>query len=93
MKQILDRLARITGKEAPAVQLPYAIAYAAGVVTTAWAAVSGHTPMAPLEAVKMAKKKMFVTHAKASAELGYAPGSVDDALCRAVQWFTEKGTG
>jgi len=93
LKQILDRLARITGKEAPAVQLPYAIAYAAGVVTTAWAAVSGHTPMAPLEAVKMAKKKMFVTHAKASAELGYAPGSVDDALCRAVQWFTEKGTG
>jgi dihydroflavonol-4-reductase len=48
--------------------------------------------MAPLEAVKMAKKKMFVTHAKASNELGYAPGPVDEALRRAVEWFRAKGT-
>jgi dihydroflavonol-4-reductase len=87
LKEILDRLAAITGKKAPTVQLPYAVAYAAGVVTTAWAAVSGRTPMAPIEAVKMAKKKMFVTHAKAARELGYAPGPVDGALRRAVEWF------
>jgi dihydroflavonol-4-reductase len=87
LKHILDRLAAITGKKAPTVQLPYAVAYAAGVVTTAWARVSGRTPMAPLEAVKMAKKKMFVTHDKAARELGYAPGPVDEALRRAVEWF------
>ena len=87
LKQILDRLAKITGLKAPTVRLPYAVAYAAGVVTTGWAAVSGQTPMAPLEAVKMAKKKMFVSHAKASRELGYAPGPVDEALKRAVEWF------
>jgi dihydroflavonol-4-reductase len=87
LKQILERLAAITGKKAPAVQLPYAVAYAAGVVTTAWAAVTGQPPMAPLEAVKMARKKMFVTHAKAARELGYAPGPVDAALRRAVEWF------
>jgi len=40
LKEILDRLAAITGKKAPTVQLPYAVAYAAGVVTTAWAAVA-----------------------------------------------------
>ena len=91
LKQILDRLSAITGKKAPTVQLPYAVAYAAGVVTTAWAAVSGRAPMAPLEAVKMAKKKMFVTHAKAARELGYAPGPVDEALRRAVEWFGGAG--
>ena len=90
LKQILDRLAVITGKKAPSVELPYAIAYAAGVVTTAWAAISGRTPMAPLEAVKMARKKMFVTHAKAARELGYAPRPVGEALRRAVEWFTVK---
>src|ERR1035441_730711 len=90
LKQILDRLSAITGKKAPTVQLPYAVAYGAGVVTTAWAAVSGRTPMVPLEAVKMAKKKMFVTHNKAARELGYAPGAVDDALRRAVEWFAVK---
>ena len=89
LKQILDRLAGITGRKAPALQLPYAVAYAAGVVTTGWAAISGRTPRAPLEAVKMARKKMFVTHAKAAGELGYAPGPVDEALRRAVEWFAK----
>jgi dihydroflavonol-4-reductase len=87
LKQILDRLARITGKKAPSMQLPYAVAYAAGVLTTAWSALTGQTPMAPLEAVKMARKRMFVTHAKAARELGYKPGPVDEALSRAVEWF------
>jgi dihydroflavonol-4-reductase len=93
LKQILDRLSRITGTKAPTLQLPYAVAYAAGVVTTAWSTVSGKTPMAPLEAVKMAKKKMFVTHAKASRELGYNPAPVDEALGRAVEWFHGTGRG
>ncbi len=88
LKQILDRLALITGRKAPALQLPYGVAYAAGVVTTAWAALTGQMPLAPLEAVKMARKKMFVTHAKAARELGYAPGSVDQALRQAVEWFS-----
>ena len=92
LKQILDRLSRITGKKAPSVQLPYAVAYTAAIASTAWAAVSGNTPMAPLEAVKMARKKMFVTHAKASRELGYEPSPVGEALRRAVEWFCAKGT-
>jgi dihydroflavonol-4-reductase len=87
LKQILDRLSAITGKKAPSIQLPYGVAYVAGVVTTAWARGFGGTPLAPLEAVKMARKKMFVTHEKASRELGYAPGPVDEALQRAVEWF------
>lgn len=87
LKQILERLALVTGKKAPSIQLPYRVAYAAGVVTTAWAAFTGQAPMAPLEAVKMAKKKMYVTHAKAARDLGYAPGPVEDALRRAVEWF------
>ena len=93
LKRILARLALITGKKAPSMQLPYAVAYAAGIVTTGWAGISGRTPLVPMEALRMAKKKMFVTHAKAASELGYAPGSVDDALRRAVDWFRTKGTG
>jgi len=87
LKQILERLGKITGLKPPSVQLPYAVAYAAGVVTTAWAAISGQAPRAPLEAVRMAKKKMFVRHEKAARELGYAPEPVDEALRRAVEWF------
>ncbi len=91
LQNILGRLAAISGKPAPRTKVPYALAYATGVITTAWANVSGHEPLAPLEGVKMAGKKMFVTHAKAARELGFSPGSVDAALVRAVNWFRSSG--
>ncbi|MDE3198286.1 MAG: NAD-dependent epimerase/dehydratase family protein [Acidobacteriota bacterium] len=85
--QILKELASITGRKAPAVELPYFVAYTAGVVTTAWAHLTGVAPRAPLEAVKMAKKKMWVSHAKAARELGYQPAGARSALAAAVEWF------
>jgi dihydroflavonol-4-reductase len=87
LQQILGKLAALTGRPAPTVKLPYAVAYAAGLITTAWAQISGQPPRAPLDAVKMAKKKMWVSHHKAETELGYYPAPVDGALARAVDWF------
>jgi dihydroflavonol-4-reductase len=91
LERILGKLAAITGRPAPTVKLPYAVAYAAGVLTTAWARVTGNPPRAPLDAVRMARKKMFVSHAKAARELGFAPGPADGALRRAVEWFRANG--
>jgi len=91
LAEILQKLARMTGREAPRVKLPYAVAYAAGVVTTGWACVTGRPPRAPLDAVRMAKKKMFVSTDKARRELGFTPGPVDAALGRAVEWFQANG--
>jgi hypothetical protein len=34
---------------------------------------------------------MFASHAKASRELGFAPGPVDSALERAIAWFRASG--
>jgi dihydroflavonol-4-reductase len=91
LAQILQCLARITGKKAPTIRLPYVVAYCAGVCSTAWAGVSGKPPRVPLEAVRMAKKKMWVTHEKAARELGFSPAPAERALSRAVEWFS--GTG
>ena len=91
LAQILGKLAAITGRPAPTVKLPYAVAYAAGVITTGWARLTGMPPRAPLDAVRMAKKKMFVSHAKAARELGFEPGPADGALARAVEWFRTNG--
>jgi dihydroflavonol-4-reductase len=67
------------------------VAYAAGVITTAWARISGKPPRAPIDAVRMARKKMFVSHEKAARELGFAPGSVEAAMRRAIDWFQGHG--
>jgi dihydroflavonol-4-reductase len=91
LEQILRRLSAITGMAPPTTRIPYAVAYATGVVTTAWAGLTGREPIAPLEAVRMARKKMFVTHAKATRELGFSPAAPDSALRRAVDWFRANG--
>ena len=87
LAQILQKLAKITGRKAPSTRLPYAVAYCAGACSTAWAGVTGRPPRVPLDAVRMAKKKMWVTHEKAARELGFQPGPAEQALARAVAWF------
>jgi len=91
LHQIFGLLAGITGRSAPKIKVPYAVAYAAGAVSTAWASVTGKEPRAPLDGVRMARKKMWVRHDKAARELGYVPGPADQALKRAVTWFRSNG--
>ena len=90
LEQILQKLAKITGRKAPTVRLPYAAAHCAGVCSTAWAALTGKPPRVPLEGVRMARKKMWVTHEKARRELGFEPQPADVALGRAVEWFRNR---
>ncbi|MGC9972375.1 MAG: hopanoid-associated sugar epimerase [Bryobacteraceae bacterium] len=91
LQEILTRLARICGREAPSWRIPYAVAYAAALLSTGWARITGRAPRAPLDAVRMARKKMFASHGKAARELGFSPGPVDEALERAVGWFRANG--
>jgi dihydroflavonol-4-reductase len=92
LKQILDKLGEITGLPSPKVKVPYGVALAAGV----WGSVVvggmlKREPRATAEAVKMSRKKMFVTSARAERELGWVSRPVDNALRRAVDWFRSHG--
>ena len=91
LQQILGRLAELSGQTAPTTRIPYRIAYLTGLVNTAWANLTGKEPVAAIEAVRMARIKMFVSHAKAASNLGFAPRPVDDALGRAIGWFRANG--
>jgi dihydroflavonol-4-reductase len=91
LKQILDKLAAITGLPSPSVKVPYVLALATGVcdeVVTGW--IRGREPRATIDAVRMGRKKMFVSSAKAESELGWQMVPVDDALRRAASWFRAK---
>ena len=92
LKQILDKLGEITGLPSPRIKLPYLFAFAAGVVDEA---ITGlllrREPRATVDTVRMGKKKMFASSAKAERELGWKIVPVDDALRRAVEWFRANG--
>jgi len=91
LAQIFQKLEDLSGIRAPKTQIPYSVAFAAGIVSTGWAHLTGRAPRAPLEGVRMARKKMFVTPVKAVKELGFAAMPVDGALRRAVDWFRSHG--
>jgi len=92
LKQILDRLAEITGLRSPTVKLPYVVAFATGIVDEmVTGRLRGKEPRATIDAVRMGRKMMFVTSARAERELGWRTVPVDSALRRAVDWFRSNG--
>jgi dihydroflavonol-4-reductase len=94
LKQILDKLAAITGLPSPRVKLPYAMAYATGAVDTlVTGTIMKREPRVTLDSVRMGRKKMFVSSTKAQHQLGWNPRPVEDALRRAVEWFKTNGYG
>jgi dihydroflavonol-4-reductase len=90
-KEILDTLGRITGIPSPRLRIPYEVAWWAGAVNGVFSQVTGLRPMVPLDGVRIARHRMFVTSAKAERDLGYRAGPVEAALERAVEWFREQG--
>ena len=91
LRAIFEHLSKVCARPAPAVRLPWIVAAAAGACSTAWAGVTGRAPRVPWDAVRMARKKMFVTSARAERELGYQPGPAASALRAAAEWFLAQG--
>jgi dihydroflavonol-4-reductase len=91
LRQILEHLSAISGRPAPRIRLPWAVAFAAGIVSTAGARLTGRPPRVPLDAVRMARKKMWVSHDKAARTLGFQPSPARTGLLNAVDWFQNHG--
>jgi dihydroflavonol-4-reductase len=92
LKEILDKLAAITGLPSPSIRVPYFVALATGVVDEVFTGrIMKREPRATIDAVRMGRKKMFVSSAKAERELGWKIVPVDSALRRATEWFKANG--
>jgi dihydroflavonol-4-reductase len=92
LKQILDKLAKITGLPSPILKLPYIFAYAAGIADEiVTGRLRGREPRATIDTVRMGAKKMFASSDKAERDLGWKIVPVESALRRAVEWFRVNG--
>jgi len=92
LKQILDRLSAITGLPSPTMKVPHAVAMAfAFFDENITGKLRGKEPRATVEAVRMGRKMMFATAAKAESELGFQVLPVDAAMRSAVDWFLAHG--
>lgn len=89
--RMLGDIAGLVGRKAPTVKLPrqaiFPLAYAAEAV----AQVTGREPFATVDALRMAKYRMYFSSAKAERELGYAARPYGEGLREAVAWFGAAG--
>ena len=92
LKQILDRMSAITGLPSPTMKVPHAVAMAfAFFDENITGKLRGKEPRATVEAVRMGKKMMFASSAKAERELGFKVLPVYNALRAAIEWFVAHG--
>ena len=91
MKETFDILAGVSGVPAPARQIPYWVALAAGCASEAFSFVTGVPPKVPLAGVQMGGYKMWFNPAKAIHELGLPQTPVREAFTEAVAWYRNNG--
>ena len=92
LKQILDKMSAITGIPSPTVKIPFAVAAAyAFFEENITGRIRGLEPRATLEEVRMGRKKMFASSAKAQQELGFRVAPVYGAMRQAIEWFRAHG--
>jgi dihydroflavonol-4-reductase len=92
LKQILDKMSAITGIPSPTMEVPHPVAMAFAFCEEIFTGrLRGREPRATVEAVRMGKKKMFASSAKAERELGFQIVPVYSALRAAIDWFRAHG--
>jgi len=91
LRQILGLIAERAGRKPPRVRLPYAAVLPIAYLAEAYAKISGRSGRITLEGVRMSRKRMFFSSAKAVRELGYRWRPPSAAFDDAVRWFHERG--
>jgi len=92
LKQILDKMSAITGIPSPTVKIPFVVA-ATYAFFEEWITgrIRGKEPRATFDEVRMGRKKMFASSARAQQELGFRIVPVYPAMRAAIEWFRANG--
>jgi dihydroflavonol-4-reductase len=91
LQQILAQIASLVGRRPPSIRLPYGVILPIAYVAEAVAAVTGRPGRLTLEGVRMSRKLMFFSSAKAERELGYRARPPVEAFADAIAWFRDRG--
>jgi dihydroflavonol-4-reductase len=91
LKDVLTLIATLAGQRPPRIRLPEALIWPIAWAMEKTAPLTGIAPMMTTDHLKMARKKMFYSSAKAEAELGYKARPARQAVEDALAWFRSVG--
>src|SRR5258705_6716345 len=87
MRELLEELARLSGRKPPWLRLPYAVALGLAHVDAVVSGRRAGRSRVPLEGVRTAREIRFASSARAVRELGLPQTPVRAPLENAVRWF------
>jgi len=92
LKRILAMMSAISGIPAPRVRIPFAVASVYAFFEE-WITgrILGREPRASLDEVRMGRKKMYASSARAERELGFRAVPVEPAMRAAIEWYRAHG--
>jgi dihydroflavonol-4-reductase len=91
LAEILATVARATGRRPPSLKIPYPVVLPIAAGAEMMARLTGREPFTTLDGVRMSRKKMYFSAAKAIRDLGYAPRPAVAAIADAIAWFEANG--
>jgi dihydroflavonol-4-reductase len=91
LREILTGIAALAGRRAPAVRLPRAALLPLAYLAERIADLTGGSTRLTVEGLRMARKRMFFSSAKAERELGYRWRPPADAFADALSWLRQRG--
>lgn len=91
LAQMLGVIAKLSNRRAPKIELPVAPLFPLAYAAEAMARLTGREPFVTVDALKMARHRMFFSSEKAKRELGYTARPFEAALEDALNWFRENG--
>jgi dihydroflavonol-4-reductase len=91
LREILALIAALVGRKAPRMRLPYGAVLPIAYLAEGYARASGRSGRITLEGVRMSRKFMYFSSAKAKRELGYQWRPPVQAFEDAIRWFREQG--
>lgn len=91
LSAILALVAQAIGRRAPRIKLPITPLFPVALAAESVARLTGHEPLVTRDGLRMARKKMYFSSAKAESELGYRHRPASTAVTDAVRWFKQEG--
>ncbi|WOO40787.1 hopanoid-associated sugar epimerase [Rubellicoccus peritrichatus] len=89
LRQIFADLSDLAGCKAPSIRLNPGLLTPIAWVSEQAARITGQEPRIHMDVLRMARKRMFFSSAKAERELGYQSRPAREALTDAAEWFRE----
>lgn len=91
LREILVQIATLTSGKPPRLRLPQTLLEPVAHASELWARFSHREPLLTVDGLRLSRKYMYFSSAKAQRELGYHARPAQRAIADALEWYRSNG--